>query len=75
LHVGELEAEDVGHDQDGILRAAVFGVDFVRTNWVGWSEWLQCGGVWMYSLSPKVLISPFGVPSCLTPIAQHFCAG
>lgn len=29
LHVGELEAEDVGHDQNSILGTAVFGVDLV----------------------------------------------
>ena len=30
----------------------------------------------MCVLSPvMVLISPCGVPSCLTPMAQHFCAG
>jgi len=48
LHIGELKAEDVGHDQDSILRAAVFGVDFVGTNCgmvrVGCSA-AECGGI------------------------------
>lgn len=33
LDVGELEAQDVGHDQDGVLSAAVFRVDFIGADW------------------------------------------
>jgi hypothetical protein len=29
LDVGELEAQDVGHDQDGVLGAAILRVDLI----------------------------------------------
>jgi hypothetical protein len=34
LDVGELEAEDVGHDQDGVLGAAVLGHGHVCMDYV-----------------------------------------
>ena len=33
LDVGEFEAEDVGHDQDGVLGAAILGRDNVCTDY------------------------------------------
>jgi hypothetical protein len=35
LDIWEFKAEGVGHDEDGIFGAAVFGVGEVCANWVG----------------------------------------
>lgn len=76
LDVGEFEAEDVGHDQDGVLGAAILGHGDICTDYAFVNRGFYILDTSMCVLSPvMVLISPCGVPSCLTPMAQHFCAG
>lgn len=77
MDVREFEAEDVGHDQDGVLGAAILGRDNVCTDYtLSIEDFVYLLDTGMCVLSPlMVLISPCGVPSCLTPMAQHFCAG